>query len=235
MTKTWLIRRPVRSRFPRDDRPEKFIGVQAALHQQFRPALANQLHRLCARRPDYAACPLSPSCQVRFLTWRDLSNLSRWAYQNRIDQSLCAGLDRACQRRFSHGWATAVGTGYSSAHRSKRLSYLPVPLVIHSSTISTVSGTPAGPVSSQHEGQYDCQPDSIQQRLECHLVMFQAELSEADTICIAQEDWPTQSSQRKDQKLIAPVEVPLSSGGLASLITVYGSIAAPDAMPIRCR
>ena len=35
----------------------------------------------------------------------------------------------------------------------------------------------------------------------------------------------------KFRKLTTPVAVPLSSGGLASLMTVYGSIAAPDAMP----
>src|SRR5262249_32515003 len=32
-------------------------------------------------------------------------------------------------------------------------------------------------------------------------------------------------------KLITPVAVPPNCGGLASLITVYGSIAAPDATP----
>src|SRR5262245_30139636 len=32
-------------------------------------------------------------------------------------------------------------------------------------------------------------------------------------------------------KLTTPVAVPLISGGFASLITVYGSMAAPEAMP----
>ncbi len=35
----------------------------------------------------------------------------------------------------------------------------------------------------------------------------------------------------KFRKFTTPVAVPLNSGGLASLMTVYGSIAAPEAMP----
>src|SRR6187549_92542 len=35
----------------------------------------------------------------------------------------------------------------------------------------------------------------------------------------------------KFRKFTTPLAVPLISGGLASLMTVYGSIAAPDAMP----
>jgi len=35
----------------------------------------------------------------------------------------------------------------------------------------------------------------------------------------------------KFRKFTTPVAVPLISGGLASLITVYGSIAAPEARP----
>jgi hypothetical protein len=36
----------------------------------------------------------------------------------------------------------------------------------------------------------------------------------------------------KFRKLITPVAVPESDGELASLITVYGNIAAPDAIPV---
>ena len=34
------------------------------------------------------------------------------------------------------------------------------------------------------------------------------------------------------RKFTTPVAVPLTLGGLASLMTVYGSMAAPDAVPV---
>ena len=42
---------------------------------------------------------------------------------------------------------------------------------------------------------------------------------------------PSSALNVKFRKLTTPVAVPLNSGGLASLITVYGSIAAPEATP----
>ena len=42
---------------------------------------------------------------------------------------------------------------------------------------------------------------------------------------------PSSALNVKLRKFTTPVAVPLYSGGLASLITVYGSIAAPEAMP----
>ena len=48
--KTWLMRRPVRRPVSRGhDRAQQFVGVQAALHQQFGLALANQFDRLGGR------------------------------------------------------------------------------------------------------------------------------------------------------------------------------------------
>ena len=42
---------------------------------------------------------------------------------------------------------------------------------------------------------------------------------------------PSNALNVKFKKFTTPVAVPACSGAFASLITVYGSIAAPDAMP----
>ena len=42
---------------------------------------------------------------------------------------------------------------------------------------------------------------------------------------------PSSALNVKFRKLTTPVAVPLTAGGLASLITVYGTIAAPEANP----
>src|SRR4051812_15218591 len=44
---------------------------------------------------------------------------------------------------------------------------------------------------------------------------------------------PSSALKVKFRKLTTPVAVPLSSGGFTSLMTEYGSMAAPDAIPIR--
>ena len=84
----------------RDDRAEQLVGVQAALHQQLGLALPHQLHRLgrrrrgCAARRRSAICPRSMPAGLR-----DLLDLRRRADEDRHDQPLLGGLDRAGQRR----------------------------------------------------------------------------------------------------------------------------------------
>ena len=53
-----------------------------------------------------------------------------------------------------------------------------------------------------------------------------------ETLCrIQPKTGPSNALKVKFKKLMTPVAVPPNCGGLASLITVYGSIAAPDAIP----
>ena len=85
----------------------------------------------------------------------------------------------------------------------------------------------------QEERQNDGEADAVQQRLERRLVVFELHLRQAAATRsrIQPKTGASSALKVKFRKLTTPVAVPLTSGGLASLITVYGSIAAPDAMP----
>ena len=76
--------------------------------------------------------------------------------------------------------------------------------------------------------------DAVEQRLERRLVVLERHRrgAAADRVSRIQPNTgPSSALKVKLRKLTTPVAVPLICGGLASLITVYGSIAAPEAMP----
>ena len=99
------------ARFPRDDRAQQLVGVQAALHQQLGLALAHQLHGLGGRRMAVRRIDDPRLAEIDAAVLRDLLRSWRPGRQNRRDQSLlrrprCA----PASADSSQGCATAVGT-----------------------------------------------------------------------------------------------------------------------------
>ena len=138
----------------------------------------------------------------------------------------------------SHGCATAVGIGSSPWHRSSRCSYLPVPVVCFMTSLVLRSGSGGrrpGPGFPEDDREDDRETDAPQKRLEGGLEVFvlRTRAAPAEALRSAHANTGASSALNvKFRKLITPVAVPESDGGLASLITVYGNIAAPDAIPV---
>ena len=99
--KTWLIRRPVRSPMSlRHDGAQELVGVQTALHQQLGFPLAHQLHRF-GRGPVAVRNVHDPRAAERQpAVFGDLPDLRLGPDQDRHDQPVRTGFERAGQRRF---------------------------------------------------------------------------------------------------------------------------------------
>ena len=223
--KTWLMRRPVRRPgLARDHRAEQLVGVQAALHQQLGLALAHQLDRLrrrgmAVRRVDDPRAPRS--IPFAFATPRS----SPRADQDRRDQSLLAGFDRAGEQRrllarMRHrGREPARGCGTAPA----AVRIFPVPVSRVSWPHAAGAGADRRSRLLQEEGENDGQRHAVQQRLERRLVVLERHRGRRRRDALSRippNTGPSSALNVKFRKLTTPVAVPLISGGLASLITV---------------
>ena len=88
------------ARLARDDRAQQLVGVQAALHQELRLAPGGPAPRLCSA--DAWLCGASTIrvvAEVDAVLLGDLVDLRRRADEDRRDELLVAGLDRAGERR----------------------------------------------------------------------------------------------------------------------------------------
>ena len=155
----------------------------------------------------------------------DLRDLRGRADEDRLDQPFCAGLDRAGQRRLLAGVGHRGRDGSRLRHRSSSCSYFPVPVsATHAHLLCRGRGQRPDRRSRllQQKREHDGEPDAVQQRLERRLVMLERHLrrSPATLRRIQPKTGPSRALKVKFRKLTTPVAVPLTSGGLASLITV---------------
>ena len=225
------------SAIARDDRRQQFVSVQAALHQHFGAAFANECHCLGRRRVLFGSIDDLQVARDRCrLLWRSPPS----CLQDRpgSERSISFGsLDRAGPgRRFA--WISDCG-----GHRLETQAPFQQPFVFSSSCcvpllhllaslVSELSRT-AGPVSFNSRVRTIAMPlrkVAAQSAPDSARVPF-ARRATGHARRIQPKTGPNSALKVKFRKLTTPVAVPPNCGGLASLITVYGSIAAPDASP----
>ncbi len=85
--------------FPRHHRAQEFVGVEAALHQDLRFALAHESHRLRRGGVAFADVHDFDIAELDALGLGDLGDRRRGTDQDGVDQALACGVDRAGQCR----------------------------------------------------------------------------------------------------------------------------------------
>ena len=181
------------------------------------------------------ASTISVVAEVDLRAGGDLANLGDRPHQYRLDQALRGGFQRACQCRRLAGMRHGVSDRRPGLAAREQQFVFPVPVC------SCVGGRAGGhgPPDRvagllEEKGEDDGHRHAIEQRLEGVSGSVRAFIDLAPPLIRVRIQPNTGISSAlnvKFRKLMTPVAVPLTSGGFASLMTVYGSIAAPEAMP----
>ena len=108
------------ARLSRDNCAEELVGVQAAFHQELGVALAHELDSLGCGRVAVRGIDDGRRTERDAGLLREVVDLGRGADENRGDESLRAGLDRAGERRLLAGMRDrrrrpAPGSGIAAA------------------------------------------------------------------------------------------------------------------------
>ena len=114
----------------RDDRAEQFVGVQAALHQQFGLALPHQFHRLRGGGAAVGSVDDLDRAEVDALLLRDAPDFAAGPTRIGVISPASPASIAPASAVSSQGYATAVGIGARFLQRSSSFSYFPVPVFL---------------------------------------------------------------------------------------------------------